>query len=56
MTNPKTKKVLTGKGGYVTVYKKQADGGWKAIVDIDSEDARPSAAKKHPSPTKKHRR
>ena len=56
MTNPKTKKVLTEKGRYVTVYKKQADGGWKAIVDIDSEDARPSPAKKHPSPAKKHRR
>jgi hypothetical protein len=41
MTNPKTKKVLTEKGRYVTVYKKQADGGWKAVVDIDSEDARP---------------
>ena len=41
MTDPKTKKVLTEKGRYVTVYKKQADGGWKAVVDIDSEDARP---------------
>ena len=41
MTDPKTKKVLTEKGRYVTVYKKQADGGWKAVVDIDSEDAPP---------------
>jgi ketosteroid isomerase-like protein len=46
MTDPKTKKVLTEKGRYVTVYKKQADGGWKAFVDIDSEDAPPSPAKK----------
>jgi ketosteroid isomerase-like protein len=46
MTDPKTKKVLTEKGRYVTVYKKQADGGWKAVVDIDSEDAPPSPAKK----------
>jgi ketosteroid isomerase-like protein len=38
--------VLTEKGRYVTVYKKQADGGWKAVVDIDSEDAPPSPAKK----------
>jgi len=41
MTGPKTKRVLTGKGKYVTVYKKQADGGWKAVADIWNEDARP---------------
>jgi ketosteroid isomerase-like protein len=46
MTDPKTKKVLTEKGRYVTVYKMQADGGWKAFVDIDSEDAPPSPAQK----------
>ena len=56
MTAPKTKKVLTRKGKYVTVYKKQADGGWKAVAVIWNEDARPSLAKKHPSPAKKHRR
>jgi len=56
MTAPKTKKVLTRKGKYVTVYKKQADGGWKAVAVIWNEDARPSPAKKHPSPAKKHRR
>jgi len=47
MTNPKTKKVLTGKGKYVTVYKKQADGGWKAVAYIWNKDAPPSPAKKH---------
>ena len=46
MTNPKTKKVLTEKGKYVTVYKKQADGGWKAVADSDNEDAAPASAKK----------
>ena len=46
MTDPKTKKVLTEKGKYVTVYKKQADGGWKAIADIDNEDAPPAPVKK----------
>jgi len=56
MTDPKTKKVLTLKGKYVEVYKKQADGGWKAVAVIWNEDARPSPAKKHPSPAKKHRR
>ena len=56
MTDPKTKKVLTVKGKYVTVFKKQADGGWKAVADIGNEGARPSPAKRHPSPAKKHRR
>jgi uncharacterized protein (TIGR02246 family) len=39
LTNPKTKKVVTEKGKYVTVYKKQADGTWKAIEDINNADA-----------------
>jgi hypothetical protein len=46
MTDPKTKKVLTGKGKYVTVYKRQADGGWKAVADIWNEDAPPAPANK----------
>jgi len=46
MTDPKTKKVLTGKGKYVTVFKKQADGSWKAVADIAIEDAPPAPAKK----------
>ena len=39
MTNPKTKKVVAEKGKYLTVYKKQSDGTWKAIEDIDNADA-----------------
>jgi uncharacterized protein (TIGR02246 family) len=39
MTDPKTKKVLTEKGKYVTVFKKQADGSWKAVADINNADA-----------------
>jgi len=39
MTDPKTKKVLTENGKYVTVYKKQADGLWKAVADINNADA-----------------
>lgn len=53
-TDPKTKKVLTEKGKYVTVFQKQTDGGWKAVADIINEDAPPSPAKKHPSPVRKH--
>ena len=62
-TDSKTKRALTVKGKYVEVYKKQADGGWKDVEDISTEDARPSlvnrhpsSAKKHTSPAKKHRR
>jgi len=36
MTDPKTKKPMKDAGSYVTVYKKQADGGWKAVSDIAS--------------------
>jgi len=33
-TDPKTKAVVTETGAYVTVYKPQTDGTWKAIWDI----------------------
>jgi uncharacterized protein (TIGR02246 family) len=38
-TDPKTKKPVTEKGKYVTVYRKGADGTWKAIQDINNADA-----------------
>jgi uncharacterized protein (TIGR02246 family) len=41
VTNPKTKKALDDKGSYVTVYKKQADGAWKAIDDINASEIPP---------------
>jgi uncharacterized protein (TIGR02246 family) len=41
MTNPKTKKPMDDKGSYVTVFKKQADGGWKAIEDINTSEVAP---------------
>jgi len=50
-TNPKTKKELTEKGKYVTVYKKQPTGGWKALADIFNEDAPAAAAKNHKTAT-----
>jgi ketosteroid isomerase-like protein len=37
-TEPKTKKPVTDKGKYLTAYKKQADGTWKAVADMDSSD------------------
>jgi uncharacterized protein (TIGR02246 family) len=43
MTDPKTKKVMSEKGNYVTVYKKQADGSWKIVQDINTPDAEPTS-------------
>jgi ketosteroid isomerase-like protein len=38
-TDPKTKAVVTEKGTFVTVYKPQPDGAWKAIWDINTPGA-----------------
>ena len=45
MTNPKTKKGATDKGKYLTVFKKQADGTWKAVEDMVSSDGPMAPAK-----------
>jgi uncharacterized protein (TIGR02246 family) len=44
MTDPATKKPINDKGSYVTVYKKQADGSWKAVSDIASSATPPGPA------------
>lgn len=33
MTDPATKQAKTESGTYVTIYRKQADGSWKAVED-----------------------
>jgi uncharacterized protein (TIGR02246 family) len=38
MTDPKTKKPVTDKGKYLVAYKKQVDGTWKAMADMDNSD------------------
>ena len=44
-TDPKTKKAVVEKGNYVTVYKKQADGSWKAVADTTIAEAPAAPAK-----------
>lgn len=38
-TDTKTKKPVTEKGTYVTIYKKEVDGSWKAVEDIAAPGA-----------------
>jgi ketosteroid isomerase-like protein len=40
----KDKKPVTDKGKYLTVYKKQADGSWKAVADMINSDMPPPGA------------
>ena len=37
-TDPKTSKVMTNSGSYITVYKKLQDGSWKAVEDFAAAD------------------
>jgi uncharacterized protein (TIGR02246 family) len=37
-TDRKTGKVMSGSGSYITVYKKQDDGSWKAVEDFAATD------------------
>ena len=45
-TDPKTSKVMTDSGSYLTVYKKQQDGSWKAVEDFAAAD--PGSTKEVP--------
>jgi len=45
VTNPKTKKPLTDKGKYLTVFRKQSDGAWKAVQDMISSNGPAAPAK-----------
>jgi uncharacterized protein (TIGR02246 family) len=52
MTDPQTKQLINDHGSYVTAYRKQADGSWKAVSDIATSEVPPPAPP--PAPTKKH--
>lgn len=39
---PDGSKAVTGTGSYVTLWKRQADGGWKVALDIGNSDPSPA--------------
>ena len=45
MTDPTSKQAVTERGKYVTLYRKQPDGSWEAVEDINNADAPATAAK-----------
>ena len=42
-TDPETKKVADSSGHYLTVYRKQADGSWKAVEDFVTQGPKDEA-------------
>jgi len=43
VTDPATKKAINDKGSYVTVFRKQKDGAWKAVLDCNVSEIPPMA-------------
>jgi ketosteroid isomerase-like protein len=43
VTDKATTKPATGTGSYLTVYKKEADGSWKAVEDFITPGPAPAA-------------
>lgn len=46
MSSPKDKKPITDHGKYMTVFKKQPDGSWKAVADMTNSDGPPAGGAK----------
>jgi uncharacterized protein (TIGR02246 family) len=44
VTDPQSKQIVTDHGSYVTTYRKQADGTWKAVADIAVSEVPPPPA------------
>jgi uncharacterized protein (TIGR02246 family) len=54
LTDHQTKQLINDHGSYVTTYRKQPDGTWKAVVDIATSEVPPPApASTEPQPKKK---
>jgi uncharacterized protein (TIGR02246 family) len=47
MTDPATHKAANDHGTYVTTYRKQSDGSWKAVSDIATSAVPPGGPPKH---------
>lgn len=47
-TNPHTHHVDVSNGSYVTVYRKQADGAWLAVADINTPQPAATPVSAHP--------
>ena len=52
MTDPNSKQVINDHGSYVTTYRKQADGSWKAVADIATSEVPPPAPQPEPQAAK----
>ncbi len=42
ITDPQTKKVVHDTGSYVTTYRRESDGAWRAVTDIATSTAWPN--------------
>ena len=40
-TDPATRKAISEKGRFLTIFRKEADGSWKAVQDINNAEAPP---------------
>jgi uncharacterized protein (TIGR02246 family) len=45
VTDPNTKQPVHDKGNYLTTFKKQPDGSWKAVSDYASSEMPPGSSK-----------
>lgn len=54
ITDPGTRKVIDDKGTYLTVYKKQPDGSWKAVEDAAISEIPPPSPE--PEKTREHKK
>jgi len=41
MTDPQTKRIVHDHGSYVTTYRRESDGAWKAVADIATSEVGP---------------
>jgi uncharacterized protein (TIGR02246 family) len=44
VTDPQTKQIINDHGSYVTTYRKQPDGTWKAVADIATSEVPPPSS------------